>query len=107
MDNQSESAIEKKQIELLASRDYQRNPEIIRKAKFIANLSIIIGTRKNYENLRDKSMIKCDNRENLHLELFNTKEWSKYTFQTSPLIRMETFNQILHYRIVMKECVLG
>ncbi|CZR09718.1 type I restriction endonuclease subunit R, EcoR124 family [Trichococcus ilyis] len=114
---QSESALENKLIEQLVSKGYQWVPEVKSEATMIANFrkvlekrnSVNIGedplTDKEFERLmtqingksifdsakilRDKVLLKRDSGKNLYLELFNTKEWCKNTFQITNQISME------------------
>ena len=114
---QSESALENKLIEQLVSKGYQWVPEVKSEATMIANFRTILETRnsanigdepltdKEFDRLmtqingksifdsakilRDKALLKRDNGKNLYLELFNTKEWCKNTFQVTNQISME------------------
>ena len=114
---QSESALENKLIEQLVSKGYQWVPEVRSEATMIANFRTVLEkrnsanigeatlTNKEFERLmtqingksifdsakilRDKVLLKRDNGKNLYLELFNTKEWCKNTFQVTNQISME------------------
>ena len=117
MGYQSESALENKLIEQLVSKGYQWVPEVNSEATMIANFRGILEVRntanigddpltdKEFDRLmtqingksifdsakilRDKVLLKRDNGKNLYLELFNTKEWCKNTFQVTNQISME------------------
>ena len=117
MGYQSESALENKLIEQLVSKGYQWVPEVKSEATMIENFRTILETRnsanigdepltdKEFDRLmtqingksifdsakilRDKVLLKRDNGKNLYLELFNTKEWCKNTFQVTNQISME------------------
>ena len=117
MGYQSESALENKLIEQLVSKGYQWVPEVNSEATMIANFRTILEVRnssnigdepltdKEFDRLmtqingksifdsakilRDKVLLKRDNGKNLYLELFNTKEWCKNTFQVTNQISME------------------
>ena len=117
MGYQSESALENKLIEQLVSKGYQWVPEVKSEETMIANFRTILEARNNTnigdepltdkefdrlmtqingksifdsaKILRDKVLLKRDNGKNLYLELFNTKEWCKNTFQITNQISME------------------
>ena len=114
---QSESALENKLIEQLVSKGYQWVPEVKSEATMIANFRTVMEKRnsanigeealtdKEFERLmtqingksifdsakilRDKVLLKRDSGKNLYLELFNTKEWCKNTFQVTNQITFE------------------
>ena len=117
MGHQSESLLENKLIKQLVSKGYQWVPKVKNEATMIANFRTILETRnsanigdeiltdKEFDRLmtqingksifdsakilRDKVLLKRDNGKNLYLELFNTKEWCKNTFQVTNKISLE------------------
>lgn len=116
----SESELENELIEQLVSEGYQWVPEVKSEATMIANFRTILETRnsanigdepltdKEFERLMtqingngffgsdktlpDKVMLKRDNYKNLHLELLDTKEWCKNTFQFTNQISWDRNN---------------
>ena len=117
---QSESELENELIEQLVSEGYQWVPEVKSEATMIANFRTILETRnsanigdepltdKEFERLMtqinsngffgsdktlpDKVMLKRDNYKNLDLELLDTKEWCKNTFQFTNQISWDRNN---------------
>lgn len=114
---QSETALEYKLIEQLVSKGYEWVPEVKSEATMIENFRMVLEQRnsmkigeepltdKEFERLmtqingksifdsakilRDKVLLRRDDGTNLYLELFNTKEWCKNTFQVTNQISME------------------
>ncbi len=117
---QSESELENELIEQLVSEGYQWVPEVKSEATMIANFRTILETRnssnigdepltdKEFErlmtqingngfldsdkNLPDKVLLKRNNGKNLYLELLNTKDWCKNTFQFTNQISWDRKN---------------
>lgn len=114
---QSETALEYKLIEQLVSKGYEWVPEVKSEATMVENFRMVLEQRnsmkigeesltdKEFERLmtqingksifdsakilRDKVLLRRDDGTNLYLELFNTKEWCKNTFQVTNQISME------------------